>query len=149
VSHSHFQTVKPKSVPSRQEKGNMLANRFPALISAEAAQHNENASNDYNSQASQQNNLMHGSSNQEKVQMSRAYGQPSNQRMYPGSFEPRQNTIEPIETPVITDANLYIKNIDYDISDETLYNVFSKLGEITSHHIVRDTMKRSRGFGFM
>lgn len=128
----------------------MIANRFPALISAEAAQHNEYSSNEKNSQLSQQNNLMHGSLNQEKVQIpSRAYGQPSNQRMYPGSFEPRQITIDPIETPVITDANLYIKNIDYDISDETLYNVFSKLGEITSHHIVRDTMKRSRGFGFM
>ena len=49
----------------------------------------------------------------------------------------------------MADANLYIKNIDYDISDENLYTVFSKFGEITSHHIVRDTMKRSRGFGFM
>jgi RNA recognition motif. (a.k.a. RRM, RBD, or RNP domain) len=54
-----------------------------------------------------------------------------------------------IELPVITDANLYIKNIDYDISDETLYSVFSQLGEITSHHIIRDATKRSRGFGFM
>jgi RNA recognition motif. (a.k.a. RRM, RBD, or RNP domain) len=54
-----------------------------------------------------------------------------------------------IELPVITDANLYIKNIDYDISDDTLYSVFSQLGEITSHHIIRDATKRSRGFGFM
>ena len=69
--------------------------------------------------------------------------------MFQGTFESRQITTENTDAPVITDANLYIKNIDYDISDEALYNVFSKLGEITSHHIVRDTMKRSRGFGFM
>jgi hypothetical protein len=47
------------------------------------------------------------------------------------------------------ECNLYIKNIDYDISDEVLYNVFSHIGEITSHHIVRDANNRSRGFGFM
>ena len=47
------------------------------------------------------------------------------------------------------DSNLYIKNIDYDISDDALYNVFSYLGDITSHHIVRDCNKRSRGFGFL
>jgi RNA recognition motif-containing protein len=69
-----------------------------------------------------------------------------------GSYAPRminQNQGTEIDSPVITDANLYIKNIDYDISDEDLYSVFSKIGEITSHHIVRDAMKRSRGFGFM
>ena len=54
-----------------------------------------------------------------------------------------------LDLPVITDANLYIKNIDYDISDEALYGVFSQLGEITGHHIIRDATKRSRGFGFM
>lgn len=58
-------------------------------------------------------------------------------------------TFDGITLPVITDANLYIKNIDYDISDDVLYSVFSQLGEITSHHIVRDATKRSRGFGFM
>lgn len=60
-----------------------------------------------------------------------------------------QSVFDGIELPVITEANLYIKNIDYDISDETLYSVFSQLGEITSHHIIRDATKRSRGFGFM
>ena len=59
------------------------------------------------------------------------------------------NTRDTSDGPVATDANLYIKNIDYDISDEVLYTIFSKIGEITSHHIVRDAMKRSRGFGFM
>jgi hypothetical protein len=52
-----------------------------------------------------------------------------------------------ITLPVITDANLHINNIDYDISDDVLYNIKSQLGEITSHHIVRDATKKSRGFG--
>jgi RNA recognition motif-containing protein len=51
--------------------------------------------------------------------------------------------------PEIADCNLYIKNIDYDISDEHLYKVFASLGEITNHHIVRDSNLRSRGFGFL
>ena len=54
-----------------------------------------------------------------------------------------------LNLPVITDANLYIKNIDYDITDDMLYNVFCQMGDITTHHIVRDSNKRSRGFGFM
>ena len=78
-------------------------------------------------------------------------------RDYPGDCQAPYQALRPesistmpeIELPIITDANLYIKNIDYDISDDTLYNVFSKYGEITGHHIVRDAMKRSRGFGFM
>ena len=63
--------------------------------------------------------------------------------------ELHQQSFDGIEQPIITEANLYIKNIDYEISDDTLYNVFSHLGEITSHHIIRDATKRSRGFGFM
>ena len=61
----------------------------------------------------------------------------------------RLDAFDMLDSPIITDANLYIKNIDYDISDDALYSVFSQLGEITSHHIVRDANKRSRGFGFM
>lgn len=59
------------------------------------------------------------------------------------------SSFDGIDLPIITEANLYIKNIDYEISDDTLYSVFSHLGEITSHHIIRDATKRSRGFGFM
>lgn len=61
----------------------------------------------------------------------------------------RLDAFDMLDSPIITDANLYIKNIDYDISDDALYSVFSQLGDITSHHIVRDANKRSRGFGFM
>jgi RNA recognition motif. (a.k.a. RRM, RBD, or RNP domain) len=48
-----------------------------------------------------------------------------------------------------SDCNLYIKNIDYDVSDEELFGAFAHIGEILSHHIVRDAARRSRGFGFM
>mmetsp|Transcript_30325 Transcript_30325/g.28970 ORF Transcript_30325/g.28970 Transcript_30325/m.28970 type:complete len:288 (+) Transcript_30325:265-1128(+) len=53
------------------------------------------------------------------------------------------------EGPVINGANLYIRNIDFDISNEALCNVFSQIGEITSHHIVKGANQKSRGFGFM
>jgi polyadenylate-binding protein len=54
-----------------------------------------------------------------------------------------------ISIPEIVDCNLYIKNIDYEISDDHLFKIFSPLGNITSHHIVRDSNLRSRGFGFL
>lgn len=78
--------------------------------------------------------------------------QQNNSSYYPDGSQGGEegvSTFDGIELPIITDANLYIKNIDYDISDDALYSVFSQLGEITSHHIVRDATKRSRGFGFM
>jgi RNA recognition motif-containing protein len=64
---------------------------------------------------------------------------PPAQRLVMNHFDP----------PNVTDCNLYVKNIDYDISEEMLYAIFSQMGEITSHHIVRDVNGRSRGFGFM
>lgn len=47
------------------------------------------------------------------------------------------------------DANIYFKNVDYEITDQTLFDIFSYIGEIKSLHIVRDAKGRSRGFGFM
>lgn len=46
-------------------------------------------------------------------------------------------------------SNIYVKNIDYSISDEDLYHVFAAYGKVTSLHIVRDWRGRSRGFGFL
>ena len=47
------------------------------------------------------------------------------------------------------DANIYFKNVDYEITDHALFDIFAYIGEIKSLHIVRDAKGRSRGFGFM
>jgi RNA recognition motif-containing protein len=45
---------------------------------------------------------------------------------------------------------LYIGNLDYRISEEDLYELFSEYGHVTSVRIVRDKIShRSKGFGFV
>lgn len=46
-------------------------------------------------------------------------------------------------------VNLYIKNLDGQIDDEKLHEVFAPFGTITSAKIMRDDKGVSRGFGFV
>ncbi|XP_071728275.1 polyadenylate-binding protein 7 [Rutidosis leptorrhynchoides] len=46
-------------------------------------------------------------------------------------------------------TNLYIKNLDLDITEDVLKNKFSEFGNIRSLIIVRDENGASRGFGFV
>ena len=47
------------------------------------------------------------------------------------------------------DCNIYFKNVDYEIPDEALREMFLQFGDVKNLHIVRDGKGRSRGFGFM
>jgi len=45
---------------------------------------------------------------------------------------------------------LYVGNIDYDATDETLKELFSQAGEVVSANVLTDRQTgRSRGFGFV
>lgn len=46
-------------------------------------------------------------------------------------------------------SNVYIKNIDDDVTDEELREHFGKCGTITSTKIMRDEKGVSKGFGFI
>ena len=47
-------------------------------------------------------------------------------------------------------VNLYIKNLDESVSDDTLRDEFAAMGTITSARVMRDPQTgRSRGFGFV
>ncbi|XP_024530483.1 polyadenylate-binding protein 4-like isoform X1 [Selaginella moellendorffii] len=46
-------------------------------------------------------------------------------------------------------ANLYVKNLDDSIDDETLKQEFSRYGNITSAKVMRDEKGISKGFGFV
>ncbi|XP_050380378.1 polyadenylate-binding protein 7 [Argentina anserina] len=46
-------------------------------------------------------------------------------------------------------SNVYVKNIDDDVTDEELIDHFSQCGTITSAKIMRDEKGISRGFGFV
>ncbi|OAY42807.1 polyadenylate-binding protein 7 [Manihot esculenta] len=46
-------------------------------------------------------------------------------------------------------SNVYVKNIDDDVTDEDLKEHFSQCGTITSAKLMRDDKGRSKGFGFV
>ena len=46
-------------------------------------------------------------------------------------------------------TNVYVKNIDADVSDEEFTALFEKYGEITSSSLARDEEGKVRGFGFV
>lgn len=46
-------------------------------------------------------------------------------------------------------TNIYVKNIDAEVSDEEFRTLFEKFGEITSATLSRDQDGKSRGFGFV
>lgn len=50
---------------------------------------------------------------------------------------------------LLQDSNVYIKNIDDDVSDEELREHFGQCGTITSAKIMRDDKGISKGFGFV
>eukprot|EP00301_Raphidiophrys_heterophryoidea_P026136 c8947_g1_i2.p1 GENE.c8947_g1_i2~~c8947_g1_i2.p1 ORF type:complete len:620 (-),score=164.03 c8947_g1_i2:218-2011(-) len=45
--------------------------------------------------------------------------------------------------------NLYIKNLDDDVENQKLHEMFAPFGEITSAVVMRDEKHTSRGFGFV
>lgn len=44
---------------------------------------------------------------------------------------------------------MYVKNIDDDVSDDELRELFSKCGTITSAKLMQDDKGISKGFGFV
>ena len=46
-------------------------------------------------------------------------------------------------------TNIYVKNIDSEVTDEEFRGLFEKFGEITSATLSRDQDGKSRGFGFV
>jgi polyadenylate-binding protein len=46
-------------------------------------------------------------------------------------------------------VNLYVKNLSDQIDNTRLRDEFAKYGAITSAHVMRDTLDKSRGFGFV
>lgn len=49
-----------------------------------------------------------------------------------------------------TSAKLFVGNLDFEVTNEELHSIFSKIGKVEDAFIVKDKeTKRSRGFGFV
>ena len=46
--------------------------------------------------------------------------------------------------------NIYVGNLDYDVTEEDLREAFGQFGEIANASVIKDRMSgRSKGFGFI
>ncbi|KAL5975065.1 hypothetical protein ACLOJK_031741 [Asimina triloba] len=70
-----------------------------------------------------------------------------NQHMSLSHFVRKSERVAPI--PDIKYTNLYMKNLDIEITEEFLQDKFSKFGKITNLAIAKDVKGNSRGFGFV
>lgn len=68
---------------------------------------------------------------------------------YVGPHIPRKERQAKIEEMKAKFTNVYIKNLDSEINDEELKELFGKYGKITSAVVQKDEEGKSRGFGFV
>jgi len=67
-------------------------------------------------------------------------------KVFVGPFVPRRVRVQQLEKSW---TNVFVKDIDTSIDDETFIQAFSNVGEITSGVIMRTADKTSLGFGFV
>ncbi|KAA8626105.1 RNA-binding protein RRM domain [Pyrenophora tritici-repentis] len=70
-------------------------------------------------------------------------------KVFVGHHIPKKERMSKFEEMKANFTNIYVKNIDLDVSDEDFRDLFEKHGDITSASIARDDQGKSRGFGFV
>ncbi|MBO1764677.1 hypothetical protein JQN64_26170, partial [Escherichia coli] len=70
-------------------------------------------------------------------------------KVYVGKFIPRAEREKELGEKAKRFTNVYVKNFGDDLDDEKLYEIFSKFGKITSHHVMCTDDGKSKGFGFV
>ncbi|EUC39642.1 hypothetical protein COCMIDRAFT_110979 [Bipolaris oryzae ATCC 44560] len=70
-------------------------------------------------------------------------------KVFVGHHIPKKERMSKFEEMKANFTNIYVKNIDLDVSDEEFRELFEKHGDITSASIARDEQGKSRGFGFV
>jgi RNA recognition motif-containing protein len=64
------------------------------------------------------------------------------------NFFTQETEKEPQERRII--MNIYVGNLSYEITDETIRGAFESFGEVTSARVIKDKYNgQSRGFGFV
>ncbi|XVE79366.1 hypothetical protein DITRI_Ditri14bG0052500 [Diplodiscus trichospermus] len=61
----------------------------------------------------------------------------------------KMNMIKPQNLKNVGYTNLYIKNLEQSVTEDTLWEMFSPFGNITSLVVLRDFNGNSKGFGFV
>ncbi|KAJ4295292.1 Protein phosphatase PP2A regulatory subunit B [Kalmusia sp. IMI 367209] len=70
-------------------------------------------------------------------------------KVFVGHHIPKKERMSKFEEMKANFTNIYVKNVDLDVSDEQFRELFEKHGDITSASLARDDQGKSRGFGFV
>jgi polyadenylate-binding protein len=70
-------------------------------------------------------------------------------KVFVGHHIPKKERMSKFEEMKANFTNIYVKNIDLDVTDDEFRDLFEKHGDITSASIARDEQGKSRGFGFV
>merc|ERR1719369_1924306 len=70
-------------------------------------------------------------------------------KVFVGKFIPRTERARELGDKAKVFSNVYIKNFDDEMTEEKLYEVFSKYGEVTSHKVAFSDDGKNKGFGFV
>jgi polyadenylate-binding protein len=70
-------------------------------------------------------------------------------KVYVGYHIPKKDRQSKFEEMKANYTNVYVKNINLEVSDEEFRELFAKYGDITSSSLARDSEGKSRGFGFV
>ncbi|AEO59048.1 hypothetical protein MYCTH_2306966 [Thermothelomyces thermophilus ATCC 42464] len=70
-------------------------------------------------------------------------------KVYVGYHIPKKDRQSKFEEMKANYTNVYVKNINLEVTEEEFRELFSKYGEVTSSTLARDQEGKSRGFGFV
>ncbi|KAJ4414457.1 Protein phosphatase PP2A regulatory subunit B [Neurospora sp. IMI 360204] len=70
-------------------------------------------------------------------------------KVYVGHHIPKKDRQSKFEEMKANFTNVYVKNINNEVTDEEFRELFAKFGEVTSSSLARDQEGKSRGFGFV
>ena len=70
-------------------------------------------------------------------------------KVYVGHHVPRKDRESKFEEMKANFTNIYVKNIELEVTDDQFRDLFEKYGEVTSSAITRDETGKSKGFGFV
>jgi len=70
-------------------------------------------------------------------------------KVFVGHHIPKKDRMSKFEEMKANFTNVYVKNVQSEVTDDEFRDLFEKHGEITSASVARDDNGKSRGFGFV
>ncbi|XXG95839.1 Protein phosphatase PP2A regulatory subunit B [Hypoxylon texense] len=70
-------------------------------------------------------------------------------KVYVGHHIPKKDRQSKFEEMKANFTNVYVKNIQADVTDDEFRELFERFGDVTSSSLARDNEGKSRGFGFV